>query len=211
MKHKLYACVGTGLMSVLQFSAADHAFAQNASGMWCYDGSSQFNPWKPCSLNALTLPSATFTRPADTTAYQIGDLVANNTTVALVAPMAFTLTQANSGGGVFIRRAKLQVSSASVTAPNFRLHLFTTSPTAGVGDNSAFASTSIGWFCDVDINLYTTDPFSDSNAGIGVPNSGAECAIFPTTTPPVIYGLLEARGAYAPTSAETFSVTLEVY
>ncbi len=157
---------------------------------------------------AIATPVSVFTRPADTTTYGSGDLVANSTTAASVVPMSWSIVTPPKGGA-FIRRANIRKSSIGVVAPNFRLHLFTTSPTSAVGDNGVYSSTSVGWFCDLDVNMYTTDPFFDGNGGIGVPNNGAECAVVPTAS--TIYGLLEARGAYVPTNGEAFSVTLEVY
>ena len=156
----------------------------------------------------ISTPSATFTRPTDTNAYTIGDLVANNTSAASVTPLSWAIV-ALQRDGAYIRSVQLKKSTTGVTAPNFRLHLFTTSPTVTNGDNGAYASTSVGWFCDLDVNMYTTDPFSDGNAGIGVPNNGSECAVLPTVQ--TIYGLLEARGAYAPGNAEVFTAILEVY
>ncbi len=157
---------------------------------------------------AIATPSALFNRPFDTTTYGIGELVANSTTAANVVPMSWNIVSLPKNG-VFIRRVNIRKQSLGVVTPNFRLHLFTTSPTVTNGDNGAYASTSVGWFCDMDVNMYTTDPFNDANAGIGVPNNGAECAVVPTAN--TIYGLLEARGAYVPQSGELFTVTLEVY
>ncbi len=157
---------------------------------------------------AIATPSALFNRPFDTTTYASGELVANSTTAANVVPMSWNIVTPPKGGA-FIRRVNIRKQSLGVVAPNFRLHLFTTSPTVTNGDNGTYASTSVGWFCDMDVNMYTTDPFSDANAGIGVPNNGSECAVLPTAN--TIYGLLEARGAYVPQSGELFTVTLEVY
>ncbi len=165
------------------------------------------NVWAVNDLVILT-PTYSFTRPTDTTAYAIGDLVANDTTSTLVVPMSWAVVDLQRSGA-YIRRARMKKPTTGVTAPNFRIHLFTTSPTPGVGDNVAYASTSVGWFCDIDVNMYTTDPFSDGSSGVGTPNSGSECAVLPTVQ--TIYGLLEARGAYAPGNAEVFTVVLEVY
>lgn len=156
----------------------------------------------------IATPTVSFTRPTDTNAYTIGDLVANDTSAALVTPMSWSVV-ALQRDGAYIRRARIKKTTTGVTAPNFRLHLFTTSPTVTNGDNGAYSSISTGWFCDIDVNMFTTTPFSDGSGGIGVPNSGSECAVLPTLQ--TIYGLLEARGAYAPGNAEVFTVVLEVY
>jgi len=157
----------------------------------------------------LIQPQATFTRPHDTAAYAIGDLVGNSTSAVLVIPMSFTVGAVQQQS-VYIRRAIAEVTSSGNVNPSFRLHLFNTTPTVTNGDNGAFvASPAISWFCAIDINMFTTVPFSSANAGIGVPNAGSECATVPPGT--VVYGLLEARGAYQPTADSVFTITLEGY
>ena len=52
-------------------------------------------------------PSASFTRPADTTQYAVGDLVANNTTPGSVTPLSWTLQSSNIIGPCSIYRARL--------------------------------------------------------------------------------------------------------
>lgn len=158
--------------------------------------------------DTIQIPTANFTRPADTTAYAVGDMVANSTTAGSVVPMSFTVNTA-SGRAIYISRAVLKKSTTGVTAPNFRLHLYTASATIASGDNAAYSTTQSGHFCDIDINMPTTDLFSDANDGIGAPNVGTVCSIVPTAQ--IIYGLIEARGAYAPGNAEVFTVNLEVH
>lgn len=157
----------------------------------------------------ILLPTANFTRPADTTAYTAGDMVANSTTAGSVVPMSLTVNSV-SGRKVYLRRVVLKKSTTGVTAPNFRVHFYTASPTIASGDNAAYSTTLSGHFCDMDVNMLTTDIFSDGNDGIGTPNNGAECAVAPTTT--TVFALIEARGAYAPGNAEVFTITqLETY
>lgn len=157
----------------------------------------------------IILPTANFTRPADTTAYASGDMVANSTTAGSVVPMSLTVNSV-SGRKVYLRRVVLLKSTTGVTAPNFRIHFYTTSPTIASGDNAAYSTTQSGHFCDMDVNMYTTAIFSDGNDGIGTPNNGAECAVAPATT--VVFALIEARGAYAPGNAEVFTIKqLETY
>ncbi len=158
---------------------------------------------------AISTPLVSFARPYDTTTYGIGDLVANSTLAASVVPMAWNIANPQSSGS-YIRRANIRKTSTGVVAPNFRLHLYTTVPVPSVGDNVALATTgTAGWFCDIDVNMFTTTPASDGNFGAGTPSSGAECEVLPTAS--TIYGLLEARGAYVPGTGEIFTVGLEVY
>jgi hypothetical protein len=150
-------------------------------------------------------PYDTFIRPADTTAYASGDLVANSTTAGSVIPLAFDV----DGGGVErIRRVKIRKSSNVVTNASFRLHLYRGgAPTVTNGDNGVWLSTYSGYLGAFDVTV--DKAFSDASAGVGIPLLGLETSVNQSTTTP-IYGLLEARAAYTPTSGEQFWVTLEV-
>lgn len=147
--------------------------------------------------------SATFTRPADVTAYASGDLMANSTTAGSVTPLSFTPVRA-SGRGVQINRARVSKTGTGVSGAVLRVHLYEASPTVANGDNGAFstsqAATYLGYF---DVTAMTA--FTDGAAGLGSLGTGAQAS----TTATTIYALLEARGAYTPASGEVFTVTLE--
>lgn len=152
-------------------------------------------------------PTATFTRPSDTTAYASGDLVANSTTANQVAPLQFTVAR-ESGGSGMIRRARIRKSGTSVTNAAFRLHLYNVSPTASNGDNGAWLTNqSIEYVGALDITCDRA--FTDGAIGNGTPTVGFEIN-FKLESGSILYGLLEARGAYTPASAEVFLVELEV-
>ena len=74
--------------------------------------------------NALVI--ASFARPGDTTAYTIGDLVANSTTTQSVVPMDFNIGRGASGVATtgMIRRARVRKTGKSTTSAQFRLHLW---------------------------------------------------------------------------------------
>lgn len=147
------------------------------------------------------IPSASVTRPADTTAYASGDLVANSTTAGSVVPLAFYGATRGPGLGAQIRRARVGKSGTSVTNATFRLHLFTASPTVGSGDNAAISISTgaANYLGQIDVTV--GQAFGDGAAGQATTEIN-----FATST---LYGLLEARGAYTPASAEVFTVTLE--
>lgn len=154
-----------------------------------------------------TRPSASFTRPNDTTAYASGDLVANSTTAGSVTPMQFTVARVAAGSGM-IRRVRIRKTGTSITNASFRLHLYNSSPTVTNGDNGAWltdqAATYIG---SLDVTMDKV--FSDGAAGNGVPTIGSEIN-FVLPSGQVIYGLLEARAAFTPTAQSVFTVDLEV-
>lgn len=160
------------------------------------------NPF-PVSSSATARVAASFTRPADTTPYASGDLVADSVTAGSVTPMSFAIGVGGKGG--MIRRVRLRKSGTSVTNAAFRLHLWSLAPVPVNGDNGV-------WLTDKAINYVgaldvTVDKaFSDGAAGNGVPLIGTEINF----TADTYFGLLEARGAYTPASAETFELLLEV-
>lgn len=152
-------------------------------------------------------PSANFTRPSDTTAYASGDLVANSTTAGSVAPMQFTAARV-AEGSFMVRKCRLWKSGTSITNSAFRLHLWTASPTPTNGDNGAFVATGSATYIGA-LDIPSMIAFSDGAAGNGVPLTGSELSV-KLSSGQVIYGLLEARGAYTPGNAESFAVVLEV-
>jgi acetyl-CoA acetyltransferase len=72
----------------------------------------------------MRLLSSTITRPADTTAYAAGDLVANSTTAGSVTPFIFDLSLGRGLAISSIQRVRLFKSAASATLAQFILHLF---------------------------------------------------------------------------------------
>lgn len=151
--------------------------------------------------------STTFTRPADTTAYASGDLVANSVTAGSVVPMTFIIP---GGSNARIYRAYIKFNSATVTNAKFKLHLYLASPTCTNGDNGAWLTTESGYQDNIPIDC-TTNTFSDNSKGFGmylVGALGGSPLILQTGTNATVYGLLSATAAYTPTSAEIFTVGL---
>lgn len=156
--------------------------------------------------------SATFTRPADTTAYTAGDLVANSTTAGSVALMSWVIPD----GGFFLRRVKLTKSNGgAITNAQFRLWLTTDSAiTFTNGDNGALSIASS--------TLSAADVLACVDITVDCALTGAQdsgWATFDDGLHPLfasswangvgtIYGFLEARAAYTPGNAEVFTVYL---
>ncbi len=154
-------------------------------------------------------PSASFTRPADTTAYASGDLVANHTTAGSVVAMSFTVARV-AAGHVSIRKARLQKSTTTTTNAAFRLHLYRAAPTLVGGDNAAWSTTRSGYLGSIDFASANALAFSDGVAINGLPVLGSEISV-KLASGTTIVGLLEARAAYAPGNAEVFAVELETF
>ena len=148
--------------------------------------------------------AATFTRPADTTAYASGDLVANSTTAGSVTPLSFSVGRAGYGGSV--RRVRVVKSGTTATNAAFRVHLYTTSPTAANGDNGAWSTSGAAGYVGY-LDVAASLAFTDGCSGVAAAAAGTEL----NYTSATLYGLLEARAAYTPASGETFTVSLELW
>jgi len=156
--------------------------------------------------------SNSFTRPANTTAYTAGDLIANDVDAADVIPLKFTTSRLSSGRGI-IRRARLFKDSETVTAASFNLHLFSQSPVVTNGDNGALAVATAQHFLGTIALDLSTGAFVTATDVIKAAAASPEINFdlqSVSARERRLYGLLEALGAYAPASGETFEVTLEM-
>lgn len=154
----------------------------------------------------IVTASAGFTRPADTTAYASGDLVANSTTAGSVTPLSFT-PAVNGLVSLRVRRVQIYKTNTGVTNAAFRLHLYTASPTVSNGDNGALVSTQHTTYLgsiDVTVGL----AFAAAASGWGAAAVNAEL-VTRVTSDPTLYGLLEARAAYTPGNAEVITTIIE--
>jgi hypothetical protein len=155
--------------------------------------------------NYRSVSSAT-TRPADTTAYASGDLVANSTTAASVTPLSW----ATAGSRPFtIPYIKLQKSGTSTTNASFRIHIYKASPAvATTGDNGAYATdvaNSADWLGSYDGTMVAAH--SDGCVVKCVPTEGIIASDY-IGDPGTLHGLIEVRGAYTPASGEVFTATM---
>lgn len=157
--------------------------------------------------------SASFTRPADTTQYAIGDLVANSTSAGSVSAMSWIVsppyTRQSGYSPVYVSGVRLHASKASVTSAAFRVHLYSATPTfTSAGDNSAFgtvvATGNANWLASFDVTMVALH--ADGASGIAVPTEGFVVPQVPSGT--TVYGLIEALNTYTPSSGETFTAEL---
>lgn len=154
--------------------------------------------------------SGSFTRPADTTAYASGDLIANSTTAGSVVAPEITGVSAVPGGEVMLHRVGLRKSGTASTNANIRVHLFRADPTTVTnGDNGAISvSGAADYLGQWDVT--TMQSFTDGCVGYATPINGLEVPIRLGPNTASLYALLEARAAYTPASAEVFTITLDV-
>jgi len=152
-----------------------------------------------------TFTSSPFTRPADTTAYASGDLVANSTTAgSVVFP---TISAQNVPGGTGrIKRAFVKKSGTGVTNAAFRVHVHNAAIGAPTnGDNGVWLTPQASWLGSYDVTV--DKAFTDGALGVSA------AADIPFDLPAGVnrlYLSLEARGAYTPASAEVFRISLDI-
>lgn len=167
-------------------------------------------PLAAASTTAVVATSNTMVRPADTTAYAVGDLVANSVTAGSVAPLTFTgLTSGPQyGGTVRIDRVRVRTSSISVSNALFRVHFYAATVTPSNGDNAAWLTPVANYIGAADVTV--DEVFSNGAEGVGLPVVGA--AILGNVPAGAnLFALIEARAPYVPTSAGTFTVIVEGY
>ena len=155
----------------------------------------------------LSLISSSFARPADTVAYASGDLIANSTTAGAVAPMSFPLAGVSGTGQTIVLRTRLSKTSTSAANASFRLHLYEAAPVVANGDNGAWSTSKAANYLG-NVDVASMFAFTDGCAGYGAAAAGAEMRIR-LSAGTTLYGLLEARAAYTPGNAESFTVYLE--
>ena len=140
----------------------------------------------------------TFTRPSDTTAYADTDLVANSTTAGSVVPLSWVLP---FGGAYSLVGMRLRKSGTTATNAQFRVHIYTASPVPTNGDNGTWLTTQVANYVGHS-GTVTLLGFSD---GCGVVAMLADPIPLGSLTSRTVYGLIEAKAAYTPASAETFT------
>lgn len=147
------------------------------------------------------ITSQTITRPANTTAYADTDLVANNTTAGSVTPFTWD-DKANTAQMRLV--SGMLVKSTNTTANgSFRLWLFDRSKEVTNGDNGTIAPTTMTGFLGTLSGSATLGGTAGARTPLAVDVQGQ---IWPATGK--LYGLLEAKAAYAPGDSETFAIEL---
>lgn len=164
----------------------------------------------------ITTVIASLTRPSDTNVYAAGDAVTDSVT----APTYITFSSVSriAAGSATIVNAFLIDSANQATKPNLELWLYDTAPTAQ-NDNSAFTPSDselanlIGVIVFDGANAWAGDPTVGAGGNLVTPGTfGGSVNSYSLLIPSgsAIFGLLVARNAYTPVSAEVFKVRLVV-
>lgn len=116
----------TGLATAANQSTANSSLSSIAT-----------NTANPTVSSRTVTVGASFTRPADTTAYTALDAVSNSTSAGTV--LTFTNLARQASGSGYITKARILTNQSTNTA-RFRLHLFAQTPDAAtvLNDNAAY-------------------------------------------------------------------------
>ena len=154
--------------------------------------------------NLATL-AASFTRPANTTAYAALSAVSNSTSAPTV--LTFTGCGRKTGGSGYVVGALLRTDQSACTSA-FKLHLFNVAPTA-IDDGSAY--TSLWANNSKYLGTLTLPAMSTEGSG----STAATSLDFSDRLPFVcaagdtnLYGLLETVGGFTPASGQNFYAAL---
>ncbi len=153
--------------------------------------------------------TATFTRPADATAYAALDAVSNSTSAPAV--LTFTGAARVTGGSGYIAKAQL-LTDLKTDVKAYRLHLFNAAPTA-INDNSPYlqlyanAAARVG---TIDFPpLATEDPTNSTAAGGQNTQTGLPL-VFVCAADANLYGILETLSAGTPASGQSYTIKLGI-
>jgi hypothetical protein len=152
-------------------------------------------------------PSASFARPANTTAYAPGQLVANATSAAAVVPLSFSVGGNSMPGMMRLTRVRLAKSGTSNANAAFRVHIYGTNPTPANGDGGAWSTDSSAAYMGA-IDVPSMKAFTDGCCDVGAASAGSEF-LLRLAAGATFHALIEARAAYVPVAGETFTVIFE--
>lgn len=153
-------------------------------------------------------PSSVLTRPADTTAYSIGDLVASSTTAGSVVVPSFTATLV-SAGYAMMRRFRLYSNiTTGLSAVSLTIEFWSAAPTFTNGDNGAYtvATGAAGHLGRADVAMTQV---ADGAYGIGVPFVGGDMDIKLASGTTILW-TVKTNTAFTPISGQTFTIVPEI-
>lgn len=147
------------------------------------------------------------TRPADTTAYASGDLIANSTTAGSVVLPTCVVARFAAGSGLLTRfRLYTNVTTGWGSAV-ITINLWSAQPTYTNGDNGAYAvaTGAAGYLGQTQVTL---TQFGDGAAGQGAISVG-NFAGLKLASGQVIYWDMQVAAALTPISGQTFTLVPE--
>lgn len=161
----------------------------------------------PVVVNSpIAVATASFTRPSDTNAYAASDVVCNSTSAPALLQFSNILPVAGGDGVILNARGFVQGTGFNTA---LRLHLYKVNTITPLNDNAAFTllwanrANRVGF---IDFTGWQTGGSGSDAAGCLVaPNLAIELDSGQTS----LWGMVETRGVFTPTSAQQFFFSLK--
>lgn len=150
--------------------------------------------------------AASFARPANTTAYAVGDVVSNN--ASTTTPLTFANVASRAGGGGIIRKARVMTDQGANVAV-YKLWLFKVVAFTVAADNAALTAewddraSLIGV---ITFSAAATNGSGDVAFDQALPNIPFVCADGSFH----LYGVLETETIFTPASGQNYIVELTI-
>lgn len=146
-------------------------------------------------------------RPADTAVYAANDAISESTTVGTV--WTFAGAARSNGLGSVLQDAVLTHSAVTALNLDAELWLFDTAPTSGINDNGAWTPTDAEMKTLLAVLVFSGSAVRTGNGNTACELSGLSRAIKCAAGTSSIFGVLRAKNAYVPTSAEEITLRLK--
>jgi hypothetical protein len=151
----------------------------------------------------LVQANTNFTRPADTTAYAVGDAITNSTSAPTVFQLDLGALGAVAGQSIEIRKLCVVSSVKGSTLPLFNVFLSNATFTA-TNDNAALDIADATQEADGTWLACDVQNFTASNARVSYVNIPAPMQLAAADTK--LYGTIQAVNAYTPASGEKLTI-----
>ena len=153
-------------------------------------------------------PSSVLTRPANTTAYAAGQIIASSTSPGSIVVPSFTATPGALGAGS-IKRIRLYTNkNAGMDTVVLAVDLWTTAPTFSNGDGGAYAiaTGAAGWIGSMNFSLVQV---GDGAYQVSIPDVGSSID-FVLASGQLIYWSMQTATAFVPANGQTFTFVPEI-
>lgn len=158
-------------------------------------------------ISPISISTGTITRPSDTTAYAASDSVSNSTSAPALIEFQNILPNQGGDGVIMAARGFVQGSAFNTT---LRLHLYKVNTVTPINDNAAFTllwanrANRVGF---IDFTGWQTGGSGSDAAACVV--SGINLPIGLDAANTSLWGAVETRAAFTPTSAQQFFFSLK--
>jgi hypothetical protein len=148
------------------------------------------------------------TRPADTTAYAVSDLVASSTTAGSVAVPSGSMVRVAAGSGLLAQMNLYSSHTTGLSGTTMTVRLWSAAPTYTNGDNGAYA-VATGAASFIAKFSGTFEQFADGAVAVLTPNSGT-ALLLKLAAGQTVYWDLQTNAIFTPQSGATFTLVPQI-